>query len=204
MKLLIFGASGMGRELASWAPGVVGHIDNVNPGRTVNDLPVWGLDQAAVEHPDALVVVAVGDPELRERLAAESQEAGLSIAGPLVHRRAIIDGPVAIGDGTIICAGTVVTANVSIGRHVQVNVGCTLSHDTVYEDFVTLAPGVHISGKARLGRGARIGTGAVTVDGAYDRPLVIGEGAMVGAGAVVTKPVPPGETWAGVPARRIG
>ena len=32
----------------------------------------------------------------------------------------------------------------------------------------------------------------------------IGDNAIVGAGAVVTKSVPPGETWGGVPARKIG
>jgi UDP-3-O-[3-hydroxymyristoyl] glucosamine N-acyltransferase len=31
----------------------------------------------------------------------------------------------------------------------------------------------------------------------------IGQGAMVGLGAVVLKNVPPGETWAGVPAKKL-
>jgi acetyltransferase-like isoleucine patch superfamily enzyme len=31
----------------------------------------------------------------------------------------------------------------------------------------------------------------------------IGKGAIVGAGSVVTKSIPAGEAWAGVPARRL-
>ena len=46
---------------------------------------------------------------------------------------------------------------------------------------------------------ASIGGGAVILPG-----VRIGKGAIVGMGAVVTKDVPPGETWVGVPARRMG
>ena len=49
-----------------------------------------------------------------------------------------------------------------------------------------------------VGRNAYIGAGAIILPG-----VRIGEGAIVGAGAVVTKDVPPGETWAGVPAHPI-
>ena len=31
----------------------------------------------------------------------------------------------------------------------------------------------------------------------------VGDGARIGAGAVVTKNIPPGEVWAGNPARRL-
>lgn len=43
-----------------------------------------------------------------------------------------------------------------------------------------------------------IGAGAIILPG-----LTIGKGARIGAGAVVTKDVPPGETWVGNPAKKI-
>ena len=48
-----------------------------------------------------------------------------------------------------------------------------------------------------------IGAGAKVLfrDGQW---LTIGRGAVVGANAVVTRSVPPGEVWAGVPAKRVG
>jgi UDP-2-acetamido-3-amino-2,3-dideoxy-glucuronate N-acetyltransferase len=47
-------------------------------------------------------------------------------------------------------------------------------------------------------RGASIGSGSTILGG-----VVIGENAMIGAGSVVTRDVPPGETFAGNPAKRI-
>ena len=46
---------------------------------------------------------------------------------------------------------------------------------------------------------ASIGAGSTILPG-----IVIGAGATIGAGSVVTKSVPDHETWAGVPARKIG
>jgi len=51
----------------------------------------------------------------------------------------------------------------------------------------------------RIEDGAFIGAGATILKG-----VTVGSRAVVGAGAVVTRSIPPGEIWAGNPARRIG
>jgi UDP-2-acetamido-3-amino-2,3-dideoxy-glucuronate N-acetyltransferase len=51
----------------------------------------------------------------------------------------------------------------------------------------------------RVCKNATLFVNAVVLPG-----LTIGEGAVVAAGAVVTKDVPAGEVWAGVPAKRVG
>jgi sugar O-acyltransferase (sialic acid O-acetyltransferase NeuD family) len=166
----------------------------------LNDVPVLGLDQARGRHPDACAVVAVGDPALRARLAERAAGAGFGFA-------TLVDGGVRrsrwveMGEGTVVCAGTILTTNIVLGRHVQINLDCTVGHDVVMEDFATLAPGVHVSGWVRLERGAYVGTGASIINGTADAPLVIGAGAVVGAGACVTRSVQPGTTVVGIPAR---
>ena len=47
--------------------------------------------------------------------------------------------------------------------------------------------------------GARLGAGVTIICG-----VVIGQGALIGAGSVVTGDVPAFQTWAGVPAKRLG
>jgi acyl-[acyl carrier protein]--UDP-N-acetylglucosamine O-acyltransferase len=73
-----------------------------------------------------------------------------------------------------------------------------LTHDDDVGDFAILGAGVRLGGGVMVGRGAYIGSGA-----SIRESTVIGPGAMIGMGAVVVDDVPPGETWAGVPARRL-
>lgn len=54
------------------------------------------------------------------------------------------------------------------------------------------------SGAVRLGNNVWLGTHVVILPG-----VQIGDGAVIGAGAVVTRDIPAGQTWAGVPARPV-
>jgi acetyltransferase-like isoleucine patch superfamily enzyme len=103
-----------------------------------------------------------------------------------------------VGEGSVLCAGTVLTTQIRIGAHVNLNLNCTIGHDTVIEDFCNLSPGVNISGSVHLEEGVDIGTGAAVVPGRR-----VGRGSTVGAGAVVTSDVPPLSLAVGVPARVI-
>ena len=210
IDLAIFGASGFAREVAAWAERatwdgsgfrLVAFIDDMNPGGELRGRPVLTLAEIARAQRPAFVV-AVGDPALREDLVHAAESAGLPVAPPLVHPSVQYDEDhVTLGPGTVICAGSILTTDIAVARHVQINLDCTVGHDVSLGDYATLAPGVHVSGKVAIGRGAYLGTGAVTVDGDYDQPLVIGDRAVVGAGAVVTRDVPPATTVVGVPAR---
>ena len=110
---------------------------------------------------------------------------------------------ITVGIGTIICAGNILTTNITLGDHVQINLDCTIGHQMVMGDYTTLAPGVHVSGGVHFGRRVYVGTGAVMINGTAEAPLIIGDDAVIGAGACVTKSVAEGLTVAGVPAKPL-
>ena len=75
---------------------------------------------------------------------------------------------------------------------------CTVGHDAVLESFVTVYPGVNISGCTVIEKGVELGTGSKIIQGKR-----IGTNTILGSGAVVVRDLPPGCTAVGVPAKPI-
>lgn len=105
---------------------------------------------------------------------------------------------IAIGEGTIICAGAILTVDITIGKHVIINLDCTVGHDALIGDFVTLYPSVNISGNTVINDEVEFGTGSQIIQGKE-----VGSGSIIGPGAVVVRDIPQGCTAVGLPARPI-
>ncbi len=140
-------------------------------------------------------VIAIGLGAARRSLDKRLTEAGLTPA-TLIHPSAAIGARCEFAPGVIIAAGVVVTTNVRLGRHVFLNMNATVGHDCVFGDYVTVMPGVNISGRVTLNEGVECGSGAAFLPG-----VTVGRDTRVGAGAVVTKNLPAGCTAVGIPAR---
>jgi sugar O-acyltransferase (sialic acid O-acetyltransferase NeuD family) len=219
-SLGIYGAGGHGREVAwlqrlieTHAPGtgaaeLVFLDDRPELHRTsVAGIPVRPLEDF-LAHCDERgsapeVVIAIGSGVTRERIARRVTNAGRFTFANVIHPSALEGDRVVFGRGVVIARASTLTVDITIGDHVHVNVNCTISHDTVLEDYVTLSPGVHLSGAVHVGERSFFGTGAVVINGAADRPLRIGHDCVIGAGAVVTSDIPDGKTAVGVPARCV-
>lgn len=213
IQIAIYGAGGFGQEVAWLAQSAVidgNHCevccfiddDSAVCGTILNDAEVMQVFEAKKKYPDARVVSGIGVPKIREITMRKVLATGFDFA-TLIHPRVEMSKWIEMGEGTVICAGNILTANIFLGKHVQINLDCTIGHDVIMGDYATLAPGVHVSGCVHIGKRAYIGTGAVIVNGTQNDPIVIGDDAIIGAGACVTKSVPPGQTWGGVPARRL-
>jgi sugar O-acyltransferase (sialic acid O-acetyltransferase NeuD family) len=203
--IAVYGSGGSAREVAWLAEDcgrrVVCFIDDdaSRTGRIVNDIPVVSCREAAERFPDAQIAAGIGSPAARESVVGNAVRHGFAFA-TLIHPRVERSRRIAMGSGVVICAGSVLTTDIALGDHVQINVDCTIAHDVELHDFATLAPGVHVAGNVTVGRGVWVGTGATIINGTPAHRLTIHEGAIVGAGACVTKSVEAGVTVVGVPA----
>lgn len=91
----------------------------------------------------------------------------------LIDPSVLVSKRVEIGEGSIICAGTIITVNIKIGNHVIVNLDCTIGHDDVIEDFVTIYPSVNVSGKVLIGECSELGTEMQIIQGKKVAPNTI-------------------------------
>jgi len=74
----------------------------------------------------------------------------------------------------------------------------TENHSTRRKDIPYAQQG-YVGADVIIGKNVWIGCHVTVLPG-----VTIGDHAIIGSGAVVTKNIPPGETWAGVPAKQIG
>ena len=208
--LIIFGASGFGREVA-WA---VERINKVSPtwnllgfmddddsiqGTEINGYKVLGKIGDIKKYPDAYYVCAVGASRVREKIVNNMREINPDIKfGIVIDPSVEMSDLVTIGEGTIICANTIITVNISIGNHVIVNLDCTVAHDAILKNFVTLYPSVNVSGITEIGHAVELGTGTQIIQGKK-----IGDYVIVGAGAVVIKDIDKPGTYVGVPIKKV-
>lgn len=209
-KLIIIGASGFGREVAwlverinelqrSW--DILGFVDDNQGlhGTLVNGYKVLGGLNVIGLHADAFFVCAVGAAKVRKEIINKICTSFSEIQfATLIDPSAIISKRVKIGEGSIICAGNIITVDIEIGNHVIVNLDCTIGHDAVLHNFVTLYPSVNVSGGIDIAECVELGTGVQIIQGKK-----IGAETIVGAGAVVVKDLPPKCTVVGSPAKPI-
>lgn len=208
--LYIIGAGGFGREVA-W---LVERINEIEPtwnlrgfiddntaihGSLQDDYSViGGCDYLMNITQEVWVVCAVGSAKIRkkiiEKLKNYSNVKFATLIDPSVMRSERVD----IGEGSIICAGTIITVDISIGSHVIINLDCTIGHDDIIHDFVTIYPSVNVSGNVVVGECAELGTGMQIIQGKS-----IGRESIIGAGAVVIRDIPEKCTAVGSPAKPI-
>lgn len=128
--------------------------------------------------------------------------------GAHIHSDVIIGKNCTIGDSVTIESHT------KIGNNVSIQCKAYITAHSFIEDDCFIGPGVLTSNDPMMAmgrledrlpyrkgifmcQGARLGVGVIVNPG-----IVIGRGSMVASGSVVTKDIPDGQLWMGIPAKR--
>lgn len=203
--LVLVAASGLAREVAEAARragrDVIGCVDDdfgLHGTEVAPGLVVLGGVDVIDGHPDAELVLCAGRGTARGVLAGRLTVSGHGRWATVVDPSAVVPPSCSVGEGSVLLAGVVLTADVAVGSHVVCMPHVTLTHDDVLEDHVTLAAGVALGGGVTVEDGAYLG-----MRSSVREALRIGARAVLGMGAVLLEDLPAGETWAGVPAGPI-
>ena len=203
-NLVIVGNGGFAREV-EW---LVKRINAVTPtwnflgfvDEDTTPANVWGNDDDVINTAEELyVAISIGTSPVREKIYNRYKVNPNIKFANLIDPSVLYDeDSVKLGEGNIICAGTIITVDITIGNCNIINLDCTVGHDAIIGDFVTINPSVNVSGNVTLGNLTNIGTGTQIIQG-----KAIGESTIVGAGAVVSKDLPANCTAVGIPAKVI-
>ncbi|OYW21143.1 MAG: hypothetical protein B7Z52_01275 [Burkholderiales bacterium 12-64-5] len=209
VRAVIVGAGDFARELFGWLNdewrhrGIAGSIVFVDddamafadfPNLQPQLISSIGAYQPAV---DDQVFLAIGDPQIKLRIARELEQRGATF-GTFVHRSAVVERTAKLGRGCVVCPTAVVSCNAEVGDFVSLNIASTVGHDSQLGDGTTLSAHADVTGHVRLGTGVFLGSHASVL------PRVkVGDFARIGAGSVAMRNVRAGDTVMGVPAKRL-
>ncbi len=208
-KLIIVGAGGCGREVAwiaadacatgnvDWIPA--GFLDD-NPHAldgTGTDLPVLGSVTDWQPSSDEVFVCAIGNPQVRDRIARSLEERGAVFAS-VIHPSAAIAPSAVLGEGLVIYPFVCLSVDTSLAAHVQVNMHSVVGHDAQIGRSAVLSSFCDVTGHTRIGERAFLGSNVSIAPG-----LKVGDDAMVGMGSIVVAPVRAGKRVFGNPAKLL-
>lgn len=205
--VVILGSSGLAKEMLwlleenrssgeSW--NILGFIDSPINKEPLPGYGIIGDDEWLwnYSHP-ICAVCGLGNAMLRRRVIEKYRNFGSSVTFPTVISSAShVSQYAKLGEGCIVCAGSMVSPGVNLGSFVLLNLNCTVGHDSVIQDFTTVNPGSNISGNVLIGKTSEIGTGTHIIQGKHLGPRTI-----TGAGSVIINNIAGNCTVVGVPAR---
>ncbi|WP_425918244.1 sugar O-acyltransferase [Acinetobacter sp. TSRC1-2] len=207
-KLAIFGIGGFAKELLDLAIDQ-GYIDicflekEKYHEQSFLGFPILA-ESVVVTQSEVDFVIGIADPKIRKKIHDFY---------PNLHYPNLVHSQTSLGygikerlensQGVIVAAGARVTNSCQFGDFIIISFNSTVGHDCKLDDYVSIMPGVNISGCVKLEAGVYIGTNATILPGNLDKPKILGAYSMIGAGAVVVKNTLANTTYIGAPAKEL-
>ncbi len=166
-RILVYGSRVFGQVVKDLAMQCgyefAGFIDDFDAGGEI----LGGWDAVSRTHPASshALAIAVGYHHLQQRreLCARAHRHGY-VTPALIHPRAYVRDPGAIGVGSFVMAGALVDVGARLGEFVVVWPGATINHDSIVGANSFVSPNAAVCGKTTVGEDCFIGAGAVIVD----------------------------------------
>lgn len=204
-KILVIGAGGLGKEVIDLIRSVEqfeieGFLDdNLDKKDTlVNQIPVLGtVDQLERYCHIKQLIIAIANPQVKKRIAKAAAEVGFQFPN-LIHPSVVIGSNLTLGQGNIICAGSILSTEACLHDFITINPQCGIGHESTLKSYSTMYWGVHIGGNTIIHEECELGTHSCVLQG-----LNITNNVILGAGAVAVKSIEASGTYVGIPAKKV-
>ena len=194
-NVLISGASGHSKMIIdilhkTKTYNIIGFIDSFKEdGRNISGYDIIGsiddLKRIKEEHNIYGIIIGVGDNFTRKEMKERIDNLSLVLKFPsVIHPSAVIAEDVTISEGSVIMASVVVNANAKIGKFCILNTATSLGHDSVMDDFSSLASGATTGGNVKIGF-----CSAICLKASLIQKITIGNHTVIGAASLVLKSI---------------
>lgn len=146
--------------------------------------------------PDNKVFLSIGDNGIRQKFFAKYKDN--LITDNLLHKSAIVEENVSLGQANQILAKVYINSGAKIGDNNIINTGAIIEHEAQIGSHNHISVGTKVCGRATIGNHCMIGAGAIIID-----KISVCNNVIIGAGAVVVNNISESGTYIGIPAKRI-
>jgi len=143
------------------------------------------------------IIIAISDSKIREKIVQKlpSETKYFTYIHPSVQ---IYSNDVIIGEGSIICGGCILTTNIKIGKHSQLDRNTNIGHDSIMRDYFRSSPGVIVSGNCKIGNHVYLGTNS-----SIREKINICDNVTIGLNSGVVKDINEEGVYVGLPVKKI-
>jgi len=207
-KIIIVGAGGFALEAIDLIDSInsvklkyeiIGFLDDFKKDIILEKYVVLGKVSDWINYKKHSFVIAISNPQNRESIFKKLKSNNIHTPN-LIHPLTEISKYAILKEdsGIFVNYSVQISAKVKIEESVILDSKVYVGHETIISPFVTVYPGVNISGNNLINERSEIGLGTNVIQG-----LVIGSNSIIGAGSTVIKSIQDNVVAVGTPCKPI-